>query len=582
MELSNLYTVLSQRLHAEAGNTHPIIPHDIPSTFGYLLNLKTEEPIQPLPEPDDNEQDFTPFVRNELDLDETSPFCASMLFSNLQQHCSSYNSEEQYQPADDDTMCSVEEALSTQWQYESYGALLSSKSAVEKSPNELMDEIRPIMTKQNLPNAYHNMALLLTKRLPLISIKHSLYHRRGSIYEPINSDDLYDCLCDITDKSIHGGIKRNGRKELYSSVSSIRSIQISEDDIVRNPNLIPLIDKVYDIETGRFHDPKPNELFFSKINLFSDEVGLGDNGLLERFLDTSFGGDQHIIERFMQVQGAILSPYTPKAIFHYWGPHDTGKSEAVRMISLFLKPQSKYVHSIDDPNKLTEQFALAPLRGKRLLLCPDASKINFREPTCAVLKQLAGGQDLIGTYEKHGPYYTFVNEAKPLIISNHALRGDFDDAFISRLVTVPFYQTIPPEKRIPNLAEKIFESRGCFFLAAMQALRKLIEHNFIFAPIDCQPSYVITGAEKGGVVTIGDSLLHFVDECCVLEDQAFSSSQNLFEAYQQFCVDQQIDPIRDKAVFGRTLHAAFPMIEKKRTSSYHGFSGIRLLEQKHQ
>ena len=577
MTAPNHYAMLAQLRNKRIDVKNSVPTEKQSSSFRLLFDLKADGPVHPLPDPDDADIDLNFFGDNDLDSNEV--ISSRTLFSNLQQCCTFYNAEEQYEPDDDDSMCTLEEALSMQWQYDSDNDLLNRKNTVEKSPIELMDEIRPVMSKQDLPNAYYNMALLMTKRLPLISIKHSLYHRRGSIYEPIDSNDLYDCLCSITDKSIHGGIKRNGRKELYSSVSSIGSIQVSEDDIVRNPNLIPLIDKIYDIETGRFHETQPNELFFSRINLFSDEVGLGDKGLLERFLDSSFGGDQHVIERFMQVQGVILSPYTPKAIFHYWGPHDTGKSEAVRMVSLFLKPQSKYVHSLDDPNKLTDSFALAPLRGKRLLYCPDASKINFKEPTCAVLKQLTGGQDLIGTYEKHGPYITFVNEAKPLIISNHELRGDFDEAFLSRLVTVPFHQTIPPEKRIPNLAEKIFESRGCFFLAAMQALRRLIEHNFIFAPIDCQPSYVITGAEKGGVVTIGDSIFSFVEECCVLEDQAFSSSQSLFQAYQQFCLKGQLDPIRDKAVFGRTLHAAFPMIENKRTSSYHGFSGIRLVTQ---
>ena len=579
MNAPNPFFALTMRLDKKPHPQEPDPTCTAASAFQFLSTLASDDPVQPLPDQANNTSDFNPFFENEIEFsdDMSSPEIENHIhFEDPVLSSDSYDDDDLYIPRDS-TMYSVDEAFSMKWDQERIAKLLVDGGDPVKSPLELMDEVRPVMSKQELPNAHHSMALLMTQKLPLLSIEHNLFYRCGTAYDSIDSADLYDLLCDITDKSIHGGIKRSGRKELYSSVASVRNIQVSIDDISRNPNLIPLLDKVYDIETGRCHDPRSDEIFFSRINLSSEEIGVGDNRLFERFLETSFGNDSHVIERFLQVQGVILSPYTPKAIFHYFGPHNTGKSEAVRLISQFLRPQAKYIHSIDDPNKLTERFALAPLQGKRVLLCPDASKIAFKESTCAVLKQLAGGGDRIGSDNKHSSYVTFVNEAKPLFISNHPLRGDFDEAFLSRLVTIPFHETITPEKRIPNLAEKIFESRGCVFLAAMQGLRNLIDHNFVFAPIDAPPSYQLAETETGGVATIDGSVFSFGKECCVFEDSAFSSSQSLFEAYQRYCTEYQLAPIRDKAVFGRTLHAAFPAIQNRRTSSYNGYTGIRLL-----
>lgn len=475
-------------------------------------------------------------------------------------------------------ICSVEDAFQEKWRQEGLDERLNGSQNYIKSPKELTEEIRPVMAKQDLAHAYHSTALLLAQTQPLISMEHHLYHRRGASYDMIDNAELYDILCDVTDKSVHGGIKKSGRSELYSAVASVRSIQISSEDIIRNPNLIPLIDQIYDLESGRCHEPRSDEHFFSRINLHSSELGTGDGRLLEKFLDTSFAGDSHAIERFLQTQGTILSPFTPKAIFHYWGPHDCGKSEAVRLDMLFLTPRDRYVHSIDDPNKLIERFALAPLQGKRLCYCPDASKITFKESTCALLKQLAGGRDLIGTEAKNRPHFTFVNEAKLLFLSNHRLRGEFDDAFLSRLVTVPFRQTVPPEKRIPDLAEKIFKSRGYYFMVVMQALRNLIDNNFVFQPVECDPSYVTPESGWNGVASGHDSIWAFGTDRCVMDAEAFTPSQVLFEEYLCFCSENGFAPISEKSVFGRTLHSAFPEIRSKRTSAYHGFTGIRIRE----
>ena len=71
-----------------------------------------------------------------------------------------------------------------------------------------------------------------------------------------------------------------------------------------------------------------------------------------------------------------------------------------------------------------------------------------------------------------------------------------------------------------------------------------------------------------------DVVAGFLEECCVLESEAFTTSKELYSKYQSWCQEDDQDPLI-KSVFGLRLKSR--SLKSKRTKKDgRGWSGIRL------
>ena len=291
-------------------------------------------------------------------------------------------------------------------------------------------------------------------------------------------------------------------------------------------------------------------------------------------MDNLSNGDMSARQRLLEIIGVILSGYMPKSFFVFIGPHDTGKSQVANLLRRLVG--DKCVGSISDPNILSGDFGFSMLPGKKLCYCPDAAEIPFSKNTVAAVKQITGG-DLLYLNRKYREPETFLNEAKLLFLSNHPLKGQFDEAMKRRAVIMPFQNTVPPSKQIPDLADKLYGERGYIVYQAISALRELTERDFEYTPVEGTDSGFYTSAAE---LMDNEALnvRYFVENCCVFRSDAKSAVSSLYKAYQAFCKRNGREPCNSITVFSKAFRQCYPHIEDFRTSSARGFIGIALCE----
>lgn len=440
------------------------------------------------------------------------------------------------------------------------------------SEESLAGAVAPVIDKQDLAQAISMIAEFAADQLPLMVFERSLYHRPCATWIRIDKENLYQLLLPmISNSSVLSGLNDRSIAELYNKVRFQQSLQLSHEDIIPKPHLIACKDGVYDVHRQRRHELTAEDHFFSCINISVSEIGQGSGTAFESFIENLSGGDQKVGQLFQEVLGVILSGYLPKVFFLFLGEHDTGKTQAANLIRLLLGESA--VYSIDNPNKLSAQWTFGSLLGKRLCYCPDAAKVSITETTKAAIKQMTGG-DLLEGNRKYIDPFMFINEAKLLFISNSPLCGGYEEALLSRLVTIPFRNSVTAEKQIPNLAQTLYQERGYIVGKAFSALRQLIHNNFVFTKADCGPSFIPSYGHAEDLID------EFTTDCCELVPEHRESTHALFHAYQRYCKECSLAGLTDSGIFGRELSARFPQLARTRNAGgagTRGFIGIRLL-----
>ena len=160
-----------------------------------------------------------------------------------------------------------------------------------------------------------------------------------------------------------------------------------------------------------------------------------------------------------------------------------------------------------------------------------------------------------------------------MFASNHRLRitgANEEDAFLDRVITVPFIHSVPRDQWIPNLGDSLFQERGYIVAQALQALWALKTRNFIFTKVDVD----FYEDEPQSYDPISD----FVSQHCELGDGFEAESETLHREYSAFCEERGV-PSQECAIFARILAVRFPGLTRVRNanrSGKRGFKGIRL------
>lgn len=442
-----------------------------------------------------------------------------------------------------------------------------------KGKDERIENIKNVISDKAVGLA--EIKHLLTKQFKFRVINGTCYVRDRCTWYEVEESQLLR-LIDRLSPELFDGLPSNAGRDLYQKLVNTTSLRVNRHDLEIHPNLIPCIDGVYDAETGRCYDSVPDADFFYRVNVRIGEIGKGTGHIYHSFLEKSFDDAEDAMHCYEQCQGTILSGYSPRKIFAYVGPPGSGKSVSCNLLIEYLKDHTDYglelsfIKSLDSPNRLSKNFGLADLADKQLCLCGDMAKVGLSNETCAILKQLSGG-DIIRGERKFKDPFEFVNKAKILLLSNNPLRGAIDDALRDRLVIVPFSHSVPESDRILHFQDKLYEERGYIFYRYMQALRDLIETDFEYEYVNGSDRWV------SGALTAPDaSIQAFVLQQCILAPQESAPVSTLHRAYMSFCDIAQYDPVSDAALFARQLRAAYPELKPLRNKSFRSYQGIAL------
>lgn len=265
----------------------------------------------------------------------------------------------------------------------------------------------------------------------------------------------------------------------------------------------------------------------------------------ERFISTAMYGNAGLIERVYQMIGYILSPdMNGKVFFLLQGCSGSGKSVLSDLLRSFFNREA--VMPLD-VHELSDRFAPSNLEGKVLCVSPDLPSGALDVKAVSKLKQLTGN-DWISADVKYQDRVEFCCRAKFVLVTNHPfVTRQSDEAFMERVVAIPFLYAVPKEQQDPALLDKLKTERSAIAFKAMQAYYKLVQNKYRFAG-SYQPntapvlytqnsgnmtdlSSAIYGfamnyleADKEGIVFMEDTLKVFMKQYGIeITAQAFSS-----------------------------------------------------------
>ena len=266
----------------------------------------------------------------------------------------------------------------------------------------------------------------------------------------------------------------------------------------------------------------------------------------QAFLEQTFQSNQPLIEYVQRVAGYFLTgSITEQVWFMFYGPTASGKSTLVNVLRGML---GEYALALPENYFLITKhentdFITANLAGIRLATCIETNE--GKRLNVARLKTMTG-EDAVSACFKFENYFEFKPKCKLVLVTNYPPRVPAgDDALWRRLKVVPFNVTVPEDKRVPGLADKLLDEEGPGILRwAFDGCRAWQDHGLM------EPKAVreAINAYRTGEDIIAD----FATECLILDANARTPKSEIYLKYTDWCKNEGLRS-RSKKFLGLEL-----------------------------
>lgn len=320
-------------------------------------------------------------------------------------------------------------------------------------------------------------------------------------------------------------INTNTTKELRKSLLSRKVLYVSEKDVHLQDRYINFKNGVLDIPSGKLLPHTPKYYFQNYINANYLPAIYSNAPYFCNFLHTVSEGNLAIQNLLQEITGYALSDKRTikKAIFLI-GPAHSGKSTYLNLLENLI---GKSFCSNISLHQMNEKYKISTLLGKKLNTCGEISEKGLSR--LDVFKSLTG-QDPINAEFKFGQPFDFVNRALLVFAGNTLPQSNVSDshnAFLKRLLIVPFRNSIPTDKMQHDLLSKMLEESDYIVSWAYQGLIRLIANNFEFS--ECDTSDITTSHDL--LVTTG--IEEFLESECLFTESKHDKlfGEELYGAY---------------------------------------------------
>lgn len=447
-------------------------------------------------------------------------------------------------------------------QQQSFVQQVRAKQAVGLSPGDAWQEL----AKNKRPQAVYQAAQLVKRNLQLCVRDGQLYSYSSPLWKQIDQHGLFAQMrsrCPDGER-IYSMLSNSDQSALVRSLLEDAELMRAQEAQEPNTRFLCLDDGIYDIEEQTIREASPGWFFTSALPITIEDIRNPINhGVFDQFLENCTVGLPQVRQRLLEVIGALISNDMPRNFYVFQGRTSTGKSVAGDLIRSALLGESACL-ALNSPAQLRENHISGSMVDKKLLFCMDLPDGRFDPATVGILKQLTGDPNNMTANQKHVQQRSFKSHCKVLFSSNFSIRlrsGKQDEAFFDRMVSVPFFNTVPKSQRDINLLEKLKAERGYIFLLAMRALRDLRSNNFVFTEIEQE--IIDSSCPVSANAPLNEqqelALQQFVAQCCVIKPEAEILCAELHQAYCQFCIQIGSTPLTNTA-FGSKLRRLYPSL----------------------
>jgi putative DNA primase/helicase len=301
---------------------------------------------------------------------------------------------------------------------------------------------------------------------------------------------------------------------------------------------------VLDLRTGALAPADPSFLITKQTAVSP----AGECPLWLQFLDVVTDGDPELVQFLRRMAGYSLTGSTREhALFFIYGTGRNGKGVFISALAGVMAdyattaPMETFTESLGDRHPTD----LAGLMGARLVFANETEE--GKQWNEARIKTLTGG-DRISARFMRGDFFSFQPTFKLLIAGNHRPRlRSVDAAMRARLHLIPFTVTIPPERRDPELPEKLrAEWPGILQWAVEGCLDYQAQG---LAPPACvrQATESYFGSQ--------DVFGAWIADCCELGPTLWDQPTRLFASWRRYA-DAARERVGRQAEFGDRMESA--------------------------
>ena len=332
-------------------------------------------------------------------------------------------------------------------------------------------------------------------------------------------------------------------RAMLEMASSEPGIPVLPDQLDRDPWQLNVYNGTVNLRTGALEPHRADHLITKLAPVSYDPDA--DCPLWLSFLDRVMDGDRDLIGFLQRAVGYSLTADTgEQCFFILHGSGANGKTTFLQAISALL---GDYALQTPTDTLLIRRGGgipndLARLRGARLVTAIEADE--GRRLAEALVKQVTGGDKVTARF-LHAEFFEFVPEFKLWLGTNHkpAIRGT-DWAIWRRIRLVPFNVTIPPEEQDHQLGQRLLAELDGILAWAVQGCLDWQREG-----LNPPPAVVnATAAYRDE----SDPLGTFLEDCCILDDNARAQAGPLYDTYRQWCKSNGEDAVTSRR-FSRQL-----------------------------
>jgi len=293
------------------------------------------------------------------------------------------------------------------------------------------------------------------------------------------------------------------------------------------------------------------------------------------FLKKLWPEDPDSIKTLQEIFGYIIGGGTEQQkLFLLVGPKRGGKGTIGRVLTGLLGK-----HNVAAPTLagLATNFGIQPLVGRPLALISDA-RLSSKADAGIVVERLLSisGEDALTVDRKYQEPWTGRLPTRFLILTNELPRlSDSSGAVSSRFVMLVLTHSWYGQEN-PKLTDELLEEAPSILNWALEGLDRLVERGYFKLP--AASAEAITQLED-----LASPMAAFLRDICCLDAEASVEVEELWQAGKSWCEDQG-RTTGTKAIFGRDLRAAAPLVSKVRPWKEQGsrpfeYAGIGLLKE---
>jgi len=383
-----------------------------------------------------------------------------------------------------------------------------------------------------------------------------LYKNDEGYFKPIGDKLLYeDYVNDFGEYAT-----RTNTAEVMHLIRSKSYIDEKKQNEASSPNLIPLKNGVFDLETGKLlpHDPK--YLFDYQIPVIYDEKATCPN--IDKFFSEVVSEEDVSLIYDMFALAIYKKGYLEK-FFVLTGVGSNGKTVLLQLLTSFIGADN--TSGLPLSNLTEDKFAVSKLYKKLLNVGMDVGSKSIGDTS--IIKSLTGG-DLISAQFKFGSIFEFVNYATLVFSANNPPKFNDDSMGIYRRIEMINFpnqfgtdedtkENSTIRKANPNLLKDL--TIGMELSGLLNVVLKHLSNILKTGQLSvCKSMHSL----KREYIKHSDTIRAFVENECVEDDYVHATSTNkatgfltvreLFDRYSTFCKSNKLPP-KTKEWFSRGL-----------------------------